>query len=97
MTFVQIIDYDTDRAEEMDAVMREALEQRQDQPGFTRLEHTRDHDNPRHFMTIVEFPSYEEAMANSGRPETHEMAQRLSAMCSRGPVYQNLDVQLTMP
>jgi len=48
-------------------------------PGFIRLEQTQDHDNPRHYMTIVEFPSYELAMANSTRPETDEMARELAA------------------
>lgn len=96
MSFIQIIDYETDQPAEIDAAMRDALESGM-QPGFTRMEHTRDHDNPNHFMTIVEFPSYEEAMANSSRPETDMMAQQLAAMCTSGPYYRNLDVQIQMP
>jgi hypothetical protein len=76
--------------------MREQLQQT-GQPTFTRLEQTQDHDNPRHFMTIVEFPSYDDAMANSNRPETDEMAQQLAALCTSGPSYSNLDVRLQVP
>lgn len=96
MSFIQIIDYETDHAAEIDAKMREGMEEA-GVTGFTRLEHTQDHDNPRHFMTIVEFDSYEEAMANSTRPETDQMARELAALCTVGPSFSNLDVKLTMP
>ena len=98
MSFIQLIDYETDRAAEIDAAMRTAMQDSgEEMPGFVRLEHTRDHDNPRHFTTIVEFASYESAMANSTKPETDEMARQLASMCTSGPSYTNLDVQLTMP
>jgi heme-degrading monooxygenase HmoA len=97
MSFIQLIDYETDRADEIDAAMRESMAQGADAPGFTRLEHTQDHDNPRHYVTVVEFDTYEAAMANSNKPETDAMASQLAAMCTRGPSYQNLDVKLTMP
>jgi len=97
MAFVQIIEYETDRADEIDAQMRAAMQQGTGEPSFTRLMHTQDRDNPRHYMTIVEFPSYEAAMANSGQPETKAMAQQLAAMCTSGPRYYNEDVLLSMP
>jgi quinol monooxygenase YgiN len=97
MSFIQLIDYETDRATEIDAAMRESLANMPSDPGFIRLEQTRDHDNPRHYVTIVEFPSYEMAMANSNRPETDQMARELASMCTRGPEYRNLDVELQMP
>ena len=96
MSFIQIIDYETDHADQIDARMREGLED-MEVPGFSRPEHTQDHDNPRHYMTIVEFDSYEQAMANSGRPETDQMARELAELCTTGPTYANLDVRLTMP
>ena len=97
MAFIQLIDYETDRADEIDAAMRASMADRPDAPGFMRLEHTQDHDNPRHYMTIVEFASYEEAMQNSAKPETDAMARQLASMCTSGPTYSNLDVQLTLP
>jgi hypothetical protein len=97
MSFIQLIDYETDRAAEIDTAMRAAMGDDQMRPTFLRLEHTQDHDNPRHFTTIVEFASYDDAMANNGRPETGEMARQLATMCTSGPTYRNLDVQMTMP
>ena len=97
MSFIQIIDYETDRAQEIDAQMRQSMSENMGTAMFTRLEHTQDRDNPRHYMTIVEFPSYEDAMANSSRPETGEMAKQLASMCTSGPRFTNLDVKMDMP
>jgi quinol monooxygenase YgiN len=97
MSFIQIVDYETERAAEIDAAMRSAIAEMPGEPGFIRLEQAQDHDNPRHFTTIVEFPDYETAMANSTRPETDQMAQQLAAMCTSGPTYRNLDVTMSMP
>jgi hypothetical protein len=77
--------------------MRQAMQDNMGEPTFVRLEHTQDHDNPMHFMTIVEFPSYEMAMENSHRPETDQMARDLASMCTSGPEYRNLDVRMSMP
>jgi hypothetical protein len=41
---------------------------------------------------VVEFPSYEEAMANSALPETIAFAEKLSALCVAGPTFRNLDL-----
>lgn len=96
MSFIQIIDYETDQPQLIDAQMRQAMDASMDMT-FTRLEHTQDRDNPNHYMTIVEFPSYEMAMANSERPETGAMAQQLAALCTEGPTFHNLEVKLDMP
>jgi hypothetical protein len=97
MSFIQIIDYETDQADAIDAQMREAMADDSMDMTFTRLEHTQDRDNPRHYMTIVEFPTYEAAMANSKRPETDAMARSLASMCTSGPRFTNLDVKMDMP
>jgi hypothetical protein len=43
-------------------------------------------------VQVVEFPSYEEAMANSALPETTAFAGKLSALCVSGPTFRNLDL-----
>jgi hypothetical protein len=96
MSFIQIIDYETDQAQAIDDQMRQAMQSGMDMT-FTRMEHTQDRDNPRHYMTIVEFPSYEAAMANSRRPETDAMAKQLAALCTSGPTFHNMDVKLDLP
>ena len=96
MSFIQIIDYETDQADAIDEQMRQAMSDGMEMT-FTRLEHTQDRDNPRHYMPIVEFPTYEAAMANSQRPETDAMARSLASMCTSGPRFTNLDVKMDMP
>lgn len=97
MGFIQIIEYETDRAAEIDALMNTAMEADAGPPPFTRLAHTQDRDNPRRYLTVIEFPSFEEAMANSDKPETAEMAGKLAALCASGPRFHNLNVLTTMP
>ena len=96
MRFIQIMDYETDRGDEIDAKMREAMAM-SGGPSMVRLAHTRDHDNPAHYVDIVEFQNYDEAMMNSSRPETDTMARELAAMCTSGPRYANLDVMMESP
>ena len=43
--------------------------------------------------SIVEFPSYEEAMANSDRLETEALAATLQKLCDAPPVFTDLDVR----
>src|SRR5215218_884714 len=96
--FIQLMEYETTRGDEIDAKMREAMQTGGPSgSSMVRLAHTRDHDNPNHYVDIVEFTSYDEAMANSALPETDEMAKSLSAMCTSGPRYSNLDVMMTAP
>jgi hypothetical protein len=97
MSFIQIIEYETDHPDEIkalgDARMGEAPET---PPGF-RLIVTRDRDRPNRYFTIIEFPSYEVAMENSAQPETDAFAKQMAALCTSGPRYYNLDVKLTVP
>lgn len=98
MAFIQIIEYETDRPDEIAQMMGDGPSpDPETDPGFTRLALTQDRDNPRRYLLIVEFTSYEEAMANSDKPETGEMAGKLAALCSGPPRFHNLDVLNTAP
>jgi len=97
MAFIQIIEYETDRADEIAQLMEDVRPQDSDGPGFVRMAVTQDRDNPRRYLTIVEFTSYEVAMANSERPETDEMAGKLAALCAGPPRFHNLDVIQSAP
>ena len=46
----------------------------------------------RTYVVVVEFPSYDEAMANSNLPETGELAAKLASLCDGPPTFRNLDV-----
>jgi hypothetical protein len=96
MAFIQIIEYETDQPDEIKA-LGDARMSEGDMPQGFRMAVTRDRDQPNRYFTIVEFPSYEVAMENSARPETGEFAKAMTALCTSGPKFYNLDVQMSMP
>jgi hypothetical protein len=97
MSFIQIIEYETDRPDEMRALGEARMAQMPEAPPGFRLVVTRDRDQPNRYLTIVEFPSYEVAMEASGRPDTDAFAKEMAALCTSGPRYHNLDVETTVP
>jgi hypothetical protein len=48
-------------------------------------------------VAIVEFPSYERAMANSDHPETGRFVEELRAISEGEPTFRNLDVRRVRP
>jgi hypothetical protein len=97
MSFIQIIEYETDRPDEMFALGQARMAEMGDPPPGFRLTITQDRDNANRYVTIVEFPSYEVAMENSARPETDDFAKQMAALCTSGPNFSNLDVKRTVP
>ncbi len=93
MPFVQLIEFETERIEEFDAALDEWLRGSKGWRTPTRALQTQDRDRSNTFVQIVEFPSYEKAMENSGRPETAALAERLVALCTGPPTFRNLDVR----
>ncbi len=90
--FVQIIEFQTSRIEEIEELGRPSRTEGSTAPTFGRIVATADRDRPGNYFTIVEFESYESAMENSGRPETSEFAAKMAALCDGPPVFRNLDV-----
>ncbi|NKX50254.1 hypothetical protein HER39_06660 [Arthrobacter deserti] len=91
--FVQIIEFQTSRIEEIEKLGRPSRTEGSTPPTFRRITATPDRDRPGMYYTIGEFDSYESAMENPTRPETSEFAARLAALCDAPPVFRNLDVQ----
>ncbi|HUF31985.1 MAG TPA: hypothetical protein VMN58_02105 [Acidimicrobiales bacterium] len=92
MSFIQIIEYKTTRIDEFNAALDGWLEKTQGQRAATRGVQTRDRDAANTYVQIVEFPTYEDAMANSNLPETSEFAAQLAVLCDGPPTFRNLDV-----
>ncbi len=92
MPFIQIIEYKTSRIDELNAALDAWLEATNGKRGATRGTQTRDRDAVNTYVHIVEFPSYEGAMANSNLPETADFAAQLAALCDGPPTFRNLDV-----
>ena len=95
MSFVQIIDLTTSRPDDVEALVSEWRRQTAGRRTAQRGPFTRDRDRPDTYVQIVEFPSYEDAMANSDLPETSAFADQLAQLCD-GPIsFRNLDVRST--
>ncbi|MDX3641485.1 ester cyclase [Streptomyces sp. MB09-02B] len=92
MTFVQLIDCRTSRFDEMNRLMDTWVEQTKGKRTATHSVIGKDRSDGSHFVEIVEFPSYEEAMRNSGLPETERIFQEMVALCDEMPTFTDLDV-----
>lgn len=92
MTFVQMIDCKTSRFAELDRLMDTWVEQTQGKRTATHSMVGKDRSAPDHYVEIIEFPSYEEAMRNSELPETESVFQEMVALCDGMPSFTDLDV-----
>ncbi|MCI3277262.1 hypothetical protein [Streptomyces cylindrosporus] len=92
--FVQIIDFETDRIEEMRKLAEETEERFAGRSGGpTHRLLLKDRNQPNRYLVVIEFNSYEEAMANNDAPETTEFAQRMAALCTRPPSFTDCDLE----
>jgi hypothetical protein len=93
--FIQIIEMQTSRFEEVEALGNEIRNRLDDgRPSSPRRSTiSADRNRPGYYLNIVEFDSHEAAMANSGRPEVNEFAARLAKLCDAPPKFYDLDVQ----
>jgi hypothetical protein len=93
MAFIQLIEIATTRPDEVEALVAKWREQTTGRRTAQRGTFTQDRERPNTYLQIVEFPSYEEAMANSELPETAALARRLEELCDGPMVFRNLDVR----
>jgi hypothetical protein len=93
MGFIQIIEIETTRPDEVEALTSEWRAQTEGRRTAQRGTFTKDRDRPNTYVQIVEFPSYEAAMANSELPETTSLSAKLRELCDQPPVFRNLDVE----
>lgn len=93
--FVQLIEFDTDRIDEWDVIVaRWAAAIGAQRTARWSILGT-DRDRPAHYVAVVEFPGYTEAMANSGHPATEAFGKELQSISSSEPQFRNLDVRST--
>ncbi|MBC3192083.1 DUF1059 domain-containing protein [Pseudonocardia sp. C8] len=91
-TFLQFIEFGTDRIGEFEALTEDWLQD----IGADRTAQwyvlAADRDRPGTYVEVVGFPGYAEAMRNSEHPATARIAKRLQEMASGEPAFRNLDV-----
>lgn len=92
MKFVQIVDYKTAQYDSVDKLMDKWVEQTKGKRTATHTVTGKDRSDGSHYVEIVEFPSYEEAMKNSHLPETDRIFQDMVALCDGMPSFTDLDV-----
>ncbi len=92
MAFVQVIEMTTTKIAQIEELISEWVAATQGRRSAHRSLLTKDRERPDTYVQVVEFPSYQEAMANSALPETAAFAEKLSALCVSGPTFRNLDV-----
>jgi hypothetical protein len=97
--FVQIIEYQTSRPEEVDDLTEQYRKSREagaEGPAPSQAITGADRDHPGRYITIVEFESYDAAMENSARSDTSEFAAKMMELCDGQPTFRNLDVTQSM-
>ncbi len=68
MSFIQLIEYTTSRNDEFNVLVDEWLAATEGKRSTGRAAMCSDRDGTNRYVEIVEFPSYEDAMANSALP-----------------------------
>jgi quinol monooxygenase YgiN len=91
--FIQIIEIQSTRFDEIEALVEDYRTSQAGTSTARRATVTKDRDRDNIYVQIVEFESYDAAMANSQRPETSQFAEQLFKLCDAPPTFRNLDVQ----
>jgi steroid delta-isomerase-like uncharacterized protein len=92
MTFVQIIDCKTNKFHDISRLLDTWAEQTKGKRTATHAIIGKDRSEDDHYVEIIEFPSYEEAMKNSNLPETDRTFQEMVALCDELPTFTDLEV-----
>jgi hypothetical protein len=95
-TFVQLIELKTRRFDDVAALDDQWAKAIGDARTARWAIRAADRDRADTYLEIVEFPSYEAAMANSQNLATSDFADRLAKLCDEEPTFRNLDVQGVM-
>jgi len=90
--FVQIMEFQTSRIDEVMALDQQWQETTAGKRTATAMHVTKDRDRPNTYLWMIEFPSYEDAMRNNELPETQQIAEQLAKLTDGPSVFRNLDV-----
>ncbi|MGO9961955.1 MAG: hypothetical protein ACLPUG_00830 [Acidimicrobiales bacterium] len=93
MAFIQLIEITTTQPDAVEALVSEWRTKSSGRRTAQRGTFTQDRERPHTDVQIVEFPSYDEATANSDLPETASFAERLRQLCDGPILFRNLEVR----
>ncbi|MCA1842427.1 MAG: hypothetical protein LC792_04420 [Actinobacteria bacterium] len=89
MEFVQIVEFNTSRIDEMKDLGRKYEEAG---GGGAGVMICRDRDNEGRYFIIASFDDYDTAMKNSEDPKTQELASKMQELADGPPTFYNLDL-----
>lgn len=92
MGYVQIIELQTSRFEDIDALHETWLAETEGIRKTISEMVVKDRDNPGRYLVIVEFASLEDAAENNDLEATGRFAEGLGAFLDAPPVFHNLDL-----
>ena len=90
--FVQIMEVETSKIDEVNAVGRDLAQSLGADFKARKATAAEDRERRGHYYIIVEFDSYEEAMQNSEDPQTARYSEKMGSLLDGPPVFRNLDV-----
>ncbi len=90
--FIQLIEFTTDNIDEIEQLVDEWAKEIGARRTALAATICSDRDKPRTYVQMVEFPSYERAMANSNDPVTSKFAARLRDLSVGEATFRNLNV-----
>ena len=96
MKFIQMIEYKTSQPEEVSAATDEFLAQTEGKRAAGNGYICRHREKDDHYVNVIVFPSYAEAMRNNQLPETQAFAEKMTKLCDGDVTFHNLDVVRAM-
>jgi quinol monooxygenase YgiN len=92
MGYVQIIELQTSRFAELEALHETWLAETEGVRTTLGETVARDRNRPGRYVLIVEFPSFEAAQVNNDLPATARFAEGLGPLLDEPPIFHDLDV-----
>jgi quinol monooxygenase YgiN len=92
MKFVQIMEFQTSRLDEMMALDKKWRDATEGKRTATAMTISQDRDRPGTYVWMIEFPSHEAAMRNNDLAETQRIAEEMTKLADGPASFRNLDV-----
>lgn len=92
MAFIQIMEFRSSRYDEMRVVVDKWEQATEGKRTVQRRVLCQDREDPKQYVNIVFFDSYEAAMVNSALPETDALSKEFRELADGPTTFHNLDV-----
>ena len=92
MSFIQIVEFRTDKYDELMALEQEWRAATEGKRTLRRAIVARDRNDPKRHLVFAFFDDYDSAMVNSNLPETGEFGRKQTALCDGPMRFVDLDV-----